>query len=146
MTIWCMLLIVFGAGVVGGTINALTSDNGFILPVCKEGICRPGWLGNAFIGGAAAMISWSLYGPLAGESIDAVGDGELANSAKLTVAAVGGAVLIGVGGARWLSNEVDKRLLRAAGVELAGKDRKPELVGVMSTASPAAALEKAKEP
>ncbi len=59
----------FLAGLVGGTINALLSDNGFVLPKQTEGIFHPGWLGNALIGGVAAAVSWSLYGPLAGAAV-----------------------------------------------------------------------------
>lgn len=50
MAVWALLLIVFGAGLIGGTINALMSDNGFTFPKQQDGILRPGWLGNALVG------------------------------------------------------------------------------------------------
>jgi hypothetical protein len=72
----------------------------------RGGILRPGWLGNALIGGVAASVSWSLYGPFAGVSITAATGIETATKGDLTLAAIGGAILVGVAGARWLSNEV----------------------------------------
>ena len=75
MAVWLLLLIVFGAGLLGGTIDAIISDNGFVIPKKMDGILRPGWLGNALIGGIAAAISWSMYGPLAAVSIVTAADG-----------------------------------------------------------------------
>jgi cytochrome c biogenesis protein CcdA len=144
MAVWALLLIIFGAGVVGGTINALISDNGFALPTRTEGILRPGWLGNAFIGGVAAVVSWSLYGPLAGMPIVAATGGKSIATGDLTLAAIGGAILVGVAGARWLSNEVDKKLLRAAGLEAAKKNPSEGLVAAFSLGTPATALQAAQ--
>jgi hypothetical protein len=144
MAVWTLLLIVFGAGLIGGVINALMSDNGFMFPKQQDGILRPGWIGNALIGGVAAAISWSLYGPLAGVSIVAATGEGTAATGELTLAAVGGATLVGIAGARWLTNEVDKSLLRAAGVEAAKRNPTDELVTKLATASPAAALQAAQ--
>jgi hypothetical protein len=138
MSAWSVLLVVFGAGVVGGTINALISDNGFVLPRRMSGILRPGWLGNAMIGGVAAVVSWSLYGPQSARSILSW------SSDSLPLSAFGGAILVGVAGSRWLSNEVDKTLLRAAGVEAARHPNAGGMVEAMSTLSPAAALQAAQ--
>ena len=116
---WLLVLIVFGVGAIGGAINALISDNGFVLPKSTAGILRPGFFGNMLIGGVAAAISWSLYGPLASLPIVSVGTRETAPAqGDLTLAAIGGAILVGVAGARWLSNEVDKALLRTAGAKV----------------------------
>lgn len=144
MAIWALLLVVFVAGLIGGTINALISDNGFVLPKRTDGILRPGWLGNALIGGVAASVSWSLYGPFAGVSIVATTGERAATKGDLTLAAIGGAILVGVAGARWLSNEVDKSLLRAAGIEAAKKQPQENLIATLSTGSPAAALQAAQ--
>lgn len=163
MAVWTMLLIIFGAGLIGGTINALISDNGFVLPKKMSGIVRPGWLGNALIGGVGAIVSWSLYGPLAGAPIWTSSDQQKVEG-TLTLAAVGGALLVGIAGARWLSNEVDKKLLRAAGTaafEGGGKppaggteappappspadQRKAEALKALATGSPARALQAAQ--
>jgi hypothetical protein len=141
MAIWMLMLIVFVAGLIGGSINALMSDNGFALPKREDGILRPGWLGNSLIGGVAAAISWSLYGPLAGVSIVASTSNE--TKGDLTLAAIGGAILVGIAGARWLTNEVDKTLLRAAGVEAAKRQQNSTLAAALATATPAAALQAA---
>lgn len=65
-------LALFGAlvllvGLVGGFVNALRTDNGFLMPYResteKGAIWRPGGLYNTGVGGIAAFLSWILYGP-----------------------------------------------------------------------------------
>ena len=67
MAIWNLLLIICAAGAVGGIVNALMTDNGFVMPLREttDGatIIRPGFFGNVVIGAVAAGISWGLYGP-----------------------------------------------------------------------------------
>jgi len=53
-------------------------------------------------------------------------------------------VLVGVGGARWLTNEVDKRLLRSANVELAQTQPQAGAAGQLATATPAQAVSVAR--
>lgn len=144
MVVWILLLIVFAAGVMGGTVNALLSDNGFVMPVREAGILRPGWVGNALTGGVAASISWSMYGPLGTYSI--VGSSGSMPGADLTLSAFGAAILVGVAGARWLTSEVDKSLLRAAGVEVAKQTSSESLVAAMASSTPAAALNAVRTP
>jgi len=120
MALWILLIIVFVAGIVGGIVNALISDNGFFLPQTVQSggakIMRPGFLGNALIGGVAACVSWGLYGPFAafylagGPTMSTAGTSPVG----LTLSSLVGGILVGVGGARVLSNEVDKTLLRGA--------------------------------
>lgn len=111
-------LYVFLAGAVGGLVNALMSDNGFVLPQYEKldaaKILRPGVIGNALIGAVAAVVSWALYGPVG--QLPVLGATAHADSADITLtyAALAGAILVGIGGARWLSDQVDKNLLRAA--------------------------------
>lgn len=137
MSIWIFLAAIFGAGVLGGIVNAFMSDNGFVFPKVTGGIVQPGGIGNAFIGGIAAVVSWGLYGPFAGAAI-------LPSTAhpagSLVLSALVGAILVGISGARWLSNEADKRLLRAAGIEAAKQAPDASVVAAMTTASPAAAF------
>jgi hypothetical protein len=126
MSLWWILLIVCAAGAVGGIVNALMSDNGFLLPQSEKDdkykIIRPGFFGNIIISAVAAGISWGLYGPLA--SYPLIGGtpspGVPTPAPSLTVSALMGAALVGVAGARWLTNEVDKKLLKAAASEAAG--------------------------
>jgi len=55
-----------------------------------------------------------------------------------------GAVLVGIGGSKWLTNESDKQLLRAAGVAAAKAGQTPELAQTIAKASPAKALQAAQ--
>lgn len=150
-----MLLLIFIAGLLGGAVNALITDNGFIFPqsaTTADGvkILRPGFIGNMFAGGVAAMISWGLYGPLSAVIIvgtKAASSGTAAattNAVGLSLASLVGALLVGVGGARWLSNEVDKNLLRAAAADAAGKGASDATSKKIALASPTEALNLAK--
>lgn len=151
MEIWVLLLIVFVAGAIGGVVNALMTDNGFLLPKTEISdnvqIVRPGFIGNIIVSGVAACISWGLYGPVATAFI-AGGPpsttGSEASAPGLTLAGFVGAVLVGVAGARWLTNEVDKKLLRAAASEAASSQHDAGLAQALSVAPPANALDLAK--
>ena len=148
MTLWVLLAIVFVAGAVGGVINAWMSDNGFMLPRTEESggnrLIRPGFLGNIITGGISASVSWGLYGPFAAAYIvGGPAPGAEGAALGLSLSSLVGAVLVGVGGARWLTNEVDKKLLRAAGTALASSPANPELAAKIGSATPAAVLQMA---
>jgi hypothetical protein len=135
---WIPVILAFVAGALGGVLNAIMTDNGFIVPKFATvqdnvQIWRPGVLGNVVVGAVAALVSWALYGPSAGLS---VGDFK----ADLTWAGFASAVLVGIGGARWLSSEVDKSLLKGAAAVAASKQANQQLVAQMGTLAPAAAL------
>ena len=141
MSGWIPVILAFTAGALGGILNAVMTDNGFIQPqfvTAEDGsrIWRPGILGNLIVGAVAALVSWALYGPSAGLP---VGDFK----AELTWAGFASAVLVGIGGARWLSSEVDKSLLKGAAAAAASKSANPALAAKMGTLAPAAALEAA---
>jgi hypothetical protein len=134
--VWEILFVVAGAGAVGGVVNALLSDNGDIaLPTLEQGILRLGVLGNLLLGAFAAVISWGLYGPLKDAVIlgSPSPDGVTPN---LTVTALVGAALAGAGGARVITNEIDKRFLQKAATHMAGKQPSSDLVARVATASP----------
>ncbi len=144
---WTLLFYVFLAGALGGLVNALLSDNGFILPkkVTGTGIYQPGGVSNVLLGGVAAVLSWGLYGPLASYLIGGTTEA-LATGAPppdrlgITLTGLAGAVVVGIGGARWLTNEVDKRLQRSTNVELAQAKPQAEAAGKLATATPAEAM------
>jgi len=143
-SVWAMLGVVTGAGAIGGVVNALLSSNGFAPPQFSNGILQLGIIGNVLLGAFAAVITWGLYGPLK----DAVLLGTQPASqlpANLTVTAVVGAALAGAGGARVVSNEIDKKFLKSAATVAAQKTASPALAATIATASPADALEKAKQ-
>ena len=62
------------------------------------------------------MSSWALYG--SGAAID-LAQGDMNTQLSLRLSALVGAFLVGVGGARWLTNETDKKLLTES-VKVAG--------------------------
>ena len=117
MSIWVLIVSVFGAGALGGVVNALTTENGFVLPrrelVNGVWVFRPGFLLNVFVGGIAGVVSWGLYGPLATRYV--IGGPDVGEGLGLTLTALTGAVLVGVAGARWLTSEAEKKALRALG-------------------------------
>ena len=149
MFLWKYMAIIFAFGAAGGIVNALLSDNGFILPI-KEAqenskIIRPGFLVNVFIGGIAALVSWGLYGPFAQVFlIGGTNDPDI-GAIGLSLSSVVGALLVGIGGARWLTNEVDKKLLRAAASKAASGQPSDQKAVRISAAPPAEALKIAAE-
>jgi hypothetical protein len=139
MTFWTLLWSEFGIGAAGGFLSTLLAG-GIDLPKREANIIHPGFIGTTFVGGAAAVISWLLYGPLASVPV-----GEF-NSATFrpTFGAFAGAVLIGIGGSQWLKSESDKRLLRAAGVAAAEAGQNPELAKSLAKDKPTKALQAAQ--
>jgi hypothetical protein len=146
---WLLLLYVVLSGAVGGLINALMTDNGFLLPRKEKvdtgaSIFRPGYLGNLLIGAVGAAISWGLYGPLANYVIAGTAEALATNTnldtIGLSLSSMVGAALVGIGGARWLTNEVDKSLLRAAASKAAGGQPTNEASRQIALASPVDAL------
>ena len=118
----CAILIAT-AGALGGVVNALISDNGFILPQSRHGIWCPGFISNVLIGAFAAFASWSFYGSGAGVDL---ADVSVRSQISLRFSALAGAFLVGVAGAKWITNEVDKKLLKES-VKVAGtKNLTPE--------------------
>lgn len=139
MSLWALLLVIFAAGAIGGIVNALLSNNGFVMPkaekLAKRTVVRPGLLGNILISGVAACVSWGLYGPFASASL--IGGSRMeTQSTGLTLAALVGAVLVGIAGARWLTNEIDKTLLRVAASEATNAQPNPENAKRILEASP----------
>lgn len=153
-SMWLMLLYVFLAGAVGGIINALMTDNGFSMPKREKAdgkttILRPGYLGNVVVGAVGAVVSWGLYGPLGSVLIAGTHEAIGANDSGkigLTLSSLVGAVMIGVAGARWLTNEVDKDMLKAAASQAASSPASAHKAQRIATASsPAQALKIARE-
>jgi hypothetical protein len=118
-----ILLIVFGAGGLGGLLNAFLTGPGVALPhfVVVEGskVLVPGFLGNILVGAVAALISYGLYGPLANIALVRGGpstDRTPLPSGPLTLAACAGAIVVGFSGGRWMTAEADKQLNHATAV------------------------------
>src|SRR6266850_6636292 len=116
MNPWTCALLITLAGALGGVVNALMTDNGFVLPQIRRAIWCPGFISNVMVGAFAAFSSWAFYG--SGAGID-LGEATLRAEISLRFSALAGAFLVGVAGAKWITNEVDKRLLKES-VKLAG--------------------------
>ena len=138
MNPWICALLVCSAGALGGFVNAIMSSNGFALPRYVKGVLCPGALSTVIIGAFAAFASWAFYG--SGATID------IADSAArphLQMPALAGAFLIGVVGAKWITNEADKGLLKES-VKVAGtKDKmSPEEADAITRGTPLEVLQK----
>jgi hypothetical protein len=151
VSIWLLLLIISCAGAIGGIVNALLTDNGFALPRTEQtdgsSIIRPGFIGNILIGAISAGISWGLYGPMANILVAGSRTALSQNPVEsygVTLSSLVGAVLVGVGGARWLTNEVDKNLLKAAASKAASSQAAPNSGQQIALSSPVKAFNIAK--
>jgi hypothetical protein len=144
--IFAILAVILVAGGIGGLLNALLTDNGFLKPCTEKtagvDVWRPGFVGNVAVGAGAALISWGLYGPLAMTSVLPLAPG--AAQAALTVSSLAGAGLCGVGGARWLSAEIDKKMLTHAASAAAAGPADQAMATRLLAAKPAGALKLAQ--
>jgi len=111
LSVYYCLSLIAAAGIVGGVINTLMNEGKFRLPQVAGGVLCPGFIGNALIGGFASVISWSLYG--AGAGVDLARQVGERQAVSLTMGALAGAALVGFAGAKWLTSEVEQKLLRA---------------------------------
>ncbi len=110
MNPWVCALFITIAGAIGGVVNAFLSDNGFALPRKVSGVWCPGAISNVLVGAMAAFSSWAFYG--SGAAIELAGGQSARTMISLRFSALAGAFLVGVAGAKWITNEVDKRLLK----------------------------------
>jgi len=150
MSLLLLSIIVFVLGLLGGFLNAATSDNLFLLPKKVENgkIYRLGCIVTVLIGGIAAFLSWGLYGPYATAYIISgpqSSSGSTAQEFGLTLSAIAGAILVGFAGTKWLTNEVDKKLQNATISKLAPRALKQDEANKIASAKPMEALKIAKE-
>lgn len=105
MTVWVII-----AGAIGGVVNSLIKDSGFVIPgpeqVGDVTVYQTGYIGNIVIGAVAALVSWGLYGPFATYFIiGGTSTGDFSN-VGLTLSAFVGAILVGIGGSQWITKEL----------------------------------------
>lgn len=143
MDLWVVIGLVGLAGALGGIGNAISTDNSFALPrAVKDGKVTVAWqagvIGNIITAVIAALISWGLYGPSSALLIvGAPPPGTTATVVSLTVATLATAVLIGYGGARWLTNEFDKKILKATASAAASGPADDDKAMKIANSSPA---------
>jgi hypothetical protein len=147
MDVWVAFGLVAVFGGIGGIANALSTDNSFPLPkpvkdnAGRTVVWQAGVVGNIILGAIAAAVSWGLYGPAATVLIiGKAAEGTTATAISLTIGALASALLVGYGGARWLTNEFDKRLLKAAAAEAAAGEADSAKATKIANASPAQAF------
>ena len=109
MQIWTIAVVITFCGGVGGFVNALNAGD-LHLPHRQPGnVYSPGWIGNVIIGAVAALVLWGLYGPMA--KVAVIGTPAATVQVSLTFADMAGSILTGIGGARILSNEIEKKAM-----------------------------------
>jgi len=150
MNVLNIIAIILFSGAIGGIVNAIISDNGFIKPreenLENVSIVRPGFIGNILVGAISAFISWGLYGAYSGVVIYSTPNGaNFSTDMGVSISAIAGAILIGIGGARWLTNEVDKNLLRTAAATAAAAMPSRDDSRRITIATPAQAFNIAKQ-
>lgn len=105
---WELLLWIGGLGAIGGLSNCLLAGE-FVMPEYDKDakVWKPGWLGNVVVGGVAAIVVWGIYGPLASFDLTNTLDPHITLSQLLS------SLVVGIGGARILSLEAQKMLLKS---------------------------------
>jgi len=105
MATYLVLLCLLAAGFLGGVLNALFENEGFIkwkTESLNDGrrIFRPGFLGNIIVGGIAAVVMAALYGPL--------GIAQISGTFQLDLRTFVGGILSGIGGAKLLTQQANR--------------------------------------
>ena len=149
MTGWEALGVIAVCGLVGALGKALIGGVGVPLPrrmTTPDGpVWAPGFIGILFAGPRATALSWALYGPIADALAIGSEDGAERIEYTLSWSELGGAVLVGYAGARWISAEADKALNKATATTAARAPADPELAETIKEATPEEALDVALE-
>jgi len=140
MQIWHCAAWISAAGALGGLANALNSANGFALPRRIEGVWCPGAVSTVLLGAFAAFASWAFYG--SGAVIDLAKPEQLAH---FQLSGVAGAFLIGVIGAKWLTNESEKLLLKESVNTVTAKMLPRDVANRITSGPPLEILKNIKE-
>lgn len=135
---FAIVAIIFALGGLGSLVSAFVGDSSWHLPEFDwaNGVYRPGWIGNALVGGLAAVGSWASAN--AGDWSD-----PNATAFHFTNAALASALAVGFGGASWFKSQSEKSLLRGAAVVAAGKNADPAAAAAIATSAPSNAFKAA---
>jgi hypothetical protein len=129
------LIAVALCGALGGFVNVFLGDSGLHLPRREQGIFRPGYLGELFIGMVAAVGAWLAT---QGSSISPT----LIPSPPVTLrlSELSTAIVVGFGGARWFKSEGETTVFRKVAAVAASKSADPAAAAVIASSTPAHAL------
>ena len=116
---WQLMALVASLGAVGGLVNCAISGE-FVLPKLKDGVWRPGWVGNVLVGAVAAFVVTGTNGQLAGVELPPPEGTTLSAS----WAQIAGAIVIGLGGGNILTNMAARRADQISKDNLASALRK----------------------
>ena len=110
MTTFMVILVLFGAGCLGGFTNAAMVGEMRLPHTDSDAkVFRPGWLGNVLVGGVAAVVFWGLYGPMADAIVVGPADPN-GKVATLLVSELFAGIVTGIGGGRLLTFAVEKQM------------------------------------
>jgi len=136
MTIGASIIGILIAGMIGGFLNALFTEQGLVLPTFQrdQRILRLGFLGNILIGAVAGLVSCALSGVF-----------RLDLTLPELITAAANALVVAVAGARWLTNESEKKILTLAASKAMASDSNMEKSAKMMSSSPQDVLNLAQE-
>jgi hypothetical protein len=122
-----ILLAIVVSGLLGGLVNAVIAQEGFVLPLMRNlpdggRIWRVGFMGNAIVGAATAVVLAGMQSELGAVVVLRSAGGEIGSAAPYTlnIHSLVGALVAGIGGARLLTAEVDLALQKLATRNLSG--------------------------
>ena len=132
MTTSMVILVLFGAGCLGGLTNAAMVGEMRLPHIDREAkVYRPGWLGNVLVGGVAAVVFWGLYGPMADAIVVGPADPN-AMAATLRVSELFAGIVTGIGGGRLLTFAVEKQMSQKEIATLTRtRDKLAESIGLL---------------
>jgi HAMP domain-containing protein len=148
-TIWAILGCIAAAGAVGGFVNAVIGGAGgtgrLLMPqvIQPQGVFQLGFIGNVGLGAVGAVLTWGLYGPLK-DSVMIGARAGVGIPANLTVTALVGAALTGAGGAKLITSQIEKDVLRQTAVTAAVIPADANLAVQIVSSRPLGALAAAK--
>jgi len=122
-----ILLAIVVSGLLGGLVNAVIAQEGFVLPLMRNlpdggRIWRVGFMGNAIVGAATAVVLAGMQSELGAVVVLRSAGGEIGSAAPYTlnIHSLVGALVAGIGGARLLTAEVDLALQKLTTRNLSG--------------------------
>ncbi len=109
MGVIIVIVIICAAGALGGLVNALLTDNNVMLPQSKDGVLKAGIVGNIIVSAAAGLIAWGSTTDVAKIVLCTASGCANAEGNLLSIGMLVASILVGAGGARVLTSEIDKR-------------------------------------